>query len=351
MAPYVNEFINFPKNILSPDITNRNYVIQNCIRLKNYLLYFKNNNLCDNNKCCGYFNFWLNEIARKDESINETTFTHYKNCTKYYINPIESDKCISEIYYIEDTEFKKKQELYDLYDLYDLYNGFSLNTGEYGKISFSNICPDKYNDLIGNCRNVINDEFCKELINFWNNFLKNILNSNERCEATTIELLPYEDEMVNREEEEEEEEEQKQPQEEGETKKAAHGRVGFGTVLNEEADLAAMEGGTMSSERLASANIPGDSDSEIFVEHQNSNTHKPIGTIIGTSLGFFIPLTMLYKFTPLGNWVNTRVLGRDKLMDNMKKNELEFLLNSAQTQEMNSGDIKYRIKYNSVLNE
>ncbi|CAI7717568.1 Plasmodium vivax Vir protein, putative [Plasmodium vivax] len=78
---------------------------------------------------------------------------------------------------------------------------------------------------------------------------------------------------------------------------------------------------------------------------------NPVGTIMGTSLGFFIPLTMLYKFTPLGSWINTRVLGRDKLMDNMKKNELEYLLNTAQTRDTDSGDTMYRIKYNSVLNE
>ncbi|VVA00368.1 PIR protein, partial [Plasmodium vivax] len=66
---------------------------------------------------------------------------------------------------------------------------------------------------------------------------------------------------------------------------------------------------------------------------------------------FVLPLITIYRFTPLGNWVNTRVLGRDKLMDNMKKNEVEFLLNNAQTQDINSGDTIYRIKYNSTLNE
>ncbi|SCA60732.1 Plasmodium vivax Vir protein, putative [Plasmodium vivax] len=364
MALFVNEFINFPKNILSPDITNRNYVIQNCIRLKNYLLHFKNNNLCDNNKCCGYFNFWLNEIARKDEPIKEITSSHYENCINYYSRLIGSNKCFSEIYYIENSEFEKKQELYHLYDYYNAYNSITF---DYSKCSFSNFCAKKYNHIIGKCNNVEDDDFCKELKNFGNDFLKKILISKEHCKEKIVELLSPEDAILIQEEEEEEEdegeveevgegeekveEEHLQPQEEELTVKVPPGQVGLEDVAVVEAKLESGEGGGIPSARVAAGKIPGYSDSEIFVEHQNSNTSKPIGTIIGTSFGFFIPLTMLYKFTPLGNWVNTKVLGRDKLMDNMKKNELEFLLNNTQTQDVNSGDTIYRIKYNSALNE
>ncbi|KMZ83397.1 hypothetical protein PVBG_06039 [Plasmodium vivax Brazil I] len=297
VAVPVPEILKFPENILSHEIQNRDDVKKICITLKNYLLHFTTDNSCDDNKCCGYFNFWLNKNAREDESINETTFTHYKNCTKYYINPIESDKCISEIYYIEDTEFKKKQELYDLYDLYDLYNGFSLNTGEYGKISFSNICPDKYNDLIGNCKNGIDDEFCKELKNFENKILNNILTSKGQCIEETVELLSPEDAEVKQEDEEEEQQPPPRTQEEGEgeTEKSSQRQAGLESVHVIKENLEAVEGAVFQSERVTSEEIPDDSVSVNSLEPDNSNTPKSMGTIIGTSLGFFIPLTMLYK--------------------------------------------------------
>ncbi|GAB69636.1 hypothetical protein PCYB_003850 [Plasmodium cynomolgi strain B] len=51
------------------------------------------------------------------------------------------------------------------------------------------------------------------------------------------------------------------------------------------------------------------------------------------------------------SWINSKILGRDKILDNMKKNEQNFLLNSEQTGDINSDDTIYIIKYNSVLNE
>ncbi|KNA00915.1 hypothetical protein PVNG_05345 [Plasmodium vivax North Korean] len=291
ILPLVSEFSNFPDSIISRDIQNRDYVIKNCIRLKNYLSYFKTNKLCEDNKCCGYFNFWLNENARKDESINEITSSHYKNCINYYSDLIESNKCISEIYYIKDSEFEKKQ---GLYDLYDYYNDIKQIAGDYNKCSFFNNCAHKYNDIIGKCKDVTDDDFCTELINFGNNFLKKILTSDEQCEEEIVKLLSPEDAMIKLQEEQ-----QQAPllplQEEVETVKVAHGPVGLGDVAVVESDRGAGESAVMPSASAEPEKIPGDRVSEIFVEQNNSNTPKPIGTIIGTSFGFFIPLTMLYK--------------------------------------------------------
>ncbi|CAI7718682.1 Plasmodium vivax Vir protein, putative [Plasmodium vivax] len=314
MAVDMKDFTNFPNNIVSQDIQNRNDIIKTCIRLKNYLLHFKDNNLCDDNKCCGYFNFWLNEKARGDDSINEITFSHYKNCTKYYSNAIENNKCISEIYYIENYEFAKKQELYYLYDIYDAFN---LIIGDHSKCSFSNMGAHKYNAIIGKCKNVIDDSFCDELINFGNNFLKKILTSNEQCEEEIVELLSPENAIAKPEEKVEQQQEQQEkhqesppslPQDQEETEKSAHGGVRLENVASVETQVGAVESSVM-----------------ICFTSNNAN-----------------------KFTPLGNWVNTKILGRNKLMDNMRKNEREFLLNSALTRDINSGDMIYRIKYNSV---
>ncbi|GAB69595.1 hypothetical protein PCYB_003440 [Plasmodium cynomolgi strain B] len=78
---------------------------------------------------------------------------------------------------------------------------------------------------------------------------------------------------------------------------------------------------------------------------------KTLPIALGTISGVTSILALLYKFTPLGLWINTKILGRDKLLDNIKKNEQQFLLNTAHIRDINSGDTIYRIKYNSVLNE
>ncbi|SCA59669.1 VIR protein [Plasmodium vivax] len=92
----------------------------------------------------------------------------------------------------------------------------------------------------------------------------------------------------------------------------------------------------------------------------NNNTKIPVGTILYTSLGSVLPLVTLYRLTPLGSWVNTKILGKNKLMDNMKKNHYELLLNDVRNGEMNLNDAGnheaslndpiYHIRYNSATN-
>ncbi|SCA60220.2 Plasmodium vivax Vir protein, putative, partial [Plasmodium vivax] len=90
-----------------------------------------------------------------------------------------------------------------------------------------------------------------------------------------------------------------------------------------------------------------DSGSDVFKEHTDENISNPVGTIIGTSLGFVVPLITIYKFTPLGSWINTIILGRNKILKNMERNNQHLLLNSTENSEINSDDTMYRIKYNS----
>ncbi|KNA02225.1 hypothetical protein PVNG_04456, partial [Plasmodium vivax North Korean] len=87
--------------------------------------------------------------------------------------------------------------------------------------------------------------------------------------------------------------------------------------------------------------------SDVFKEHTDENISNPVGTIVGTSLGFFVPLITIYKFTPLGSWLNTKVLGRNKIQKNMERNNQHLLLNSTENREINLGESMYRIKYNS----
>ncbi|KMZ88705.1 hypothetical protein PVMG_05746, partial [Plasmodium vivax Mauritania I] len=82
-------------------------------------------------------------------------------------------------------------------------------------------------------------------------------------------------------------------------------------------------------------------------EQTDGNTSNPVGTIIGTSIGFVVLLITIYKFTPLGSWINTRILGRNNILKNMERNNQQLLLNSTENGEINLGETMYRIKYNS----
>ncbi|SCA60771.1 VIR protein [Plasmodium vivax] len=95
-------------------------------------------------------------------------------------------------------------------------------------------------------------------------------------------------------------------------------------------------------------------DATIRTMHGNSIeeiTSPKLGTIGATLAGSSLFLIMMYKYTPLGSWVSTRILGRNKLMENMKKNNYELLLSDVGNQEASLNDTMYHISYNSSSNQ
>ncbi|KMZ79553.1 hypothetical protein PVIIG_00827 [Plasmodium vivax India VII] len=82
-----------------------------------------------------------------------------------------------------------------------------------------------------------------------------------------------------------------------------------------------------------------------------ANMQPKVGTIGATLAGSSVFLLMMYKYTPLGSWVSTRILGRNKLMENMRKNNYELLLNDVGDREVSLNDTMYNIRYNSSSNQ
>ncbi|KMZ95047.1 hypothetical protein PVMG_06029 [Plasmodium vivax Mauritania I] len=76
-----------------------------------------------------------------------------------------------------------------------------------------------------------------------------------------------------------------------------------------------------------------------------------VGTVGATLAGSSIFLLMMYKYTPLGSWVNTKILRKDKLMENMRKNNYELLLNDLGERDVSLNDTMYHIRYNSSSNQ
>ncbi|VUZ93216.1 PIR protein [Plasmodium vivax] len=76
-----------------------------------------------------------------------------------------------------------------------------------------------------------------------------------------------------------------------------------------------------------------------------------VGTVGATLAGSSLFLVMMYKYTPFGSWINTRVLKKDKLMENMNKNNYELLLNDVGNDKTSLNDPMYHIRYNSLTNQ
>ncbi|GAB69633.1 CYIR protein [Plasmodium cynomolgi strain B] len=92
---------------------------------------------------------------------------------------------------------------------------------------------------------------------------------------------------------------------------------------------------------------PGEEDKEL----PNALISNSTGTIIGTTLGFVLSLITIFRFTPLGSWINTKIFRKNKLMENMERNERELLLYSSGIGEMNYENTRYHVMYNSSPNE
>ncbi|CAG9473066.1 unnamed protein product [Plasmodium vivax] len=102
--------------------------------------------------------------------------------------------------------------------------------------------------------------------------------------------------------------------------------------------------------------VPGDLTIRVSVDEEN-NEHSPIsdmpnkvGRVDATLAGYSLFLLMMYKYTPLGSWVSTTILMKVKLIDNMKKNNYELLLNDVGNHEPSLNDPMYHIRYNSATN-
>ncbi|SCA59649.1 Plasmodium vivax Vir protein, putative [Plasmodium vivax] len=120
-----------------------------------------------------------------------------------------------------------------------------------------------------------------------------------------------------------------------------------------------LEGETRAVVRAPSELSPGsgsltDSDNLVagFIgEGSETILPKNVGTIGATLAGSSLFLLMMYKYTPMGSWIYTRVLGKNKLMENMRNNNYESLVNGVEDREVSLNDTMYNIRYNSSSNQ
>ncbi|SBT55760.1 PIR Superfamily Protein [Plasmodium ovale wallikeri] len=74
------------------------------------------------------------------------------------------------------------------------------------------------------------------------------------------------------------------------------------------------------------------------------------GSIVGPSFGMLLTLLFLYKFTPFGQWIHTK-LGRNKgEYNNLYEENSQSFLNTSDNEDINFDENAYSISYDSLVN-
>ncbi|SBT02034.1 PIR Superfamily Protein, partial [Plasmodium ovale curtisi] len=117
--------------------------------------------------CCKYLNYWLyDELINNKESIYNTLslFESFLDTYENDYNP-GSEVCKR---YMEDINDNKYKQVNNLFDLYNLFNQFEdpsiLFTSDH--CDKAKQSADKYNTLLNECQNVINQDYCETLDKF-----------------------------------------------------------------------------------------------------------------------------------------------------------------------------------------
>ncbi|CAI7724280.1 PIR protein [Plasmodium vivax] len=308
-----------PKNSIVDEVE----YISHCPKVAKYIQ--DNYTKCpieDETNCCKYLNYSINDIVKTDgkHSYNE------ENLIQAYARLAKRlEKCENSIKSLNKIVLKNVKKLSNSYYKFNKYinaiKGYQ-NTD----------CKDVYDSVKfylnneNSCKGVTN-KFCVALDDLKQYLLSNI--SLVKCNKEEYNLKSF------------------LSLDDGKHVKLKEEEEADGENLRTEAvkDVIKEGMGTDNAETLSPIELP---DVDYNRETSDHNASNPVRTITYTSLGLVLPLATLYRLTPLGSWVNTKILGKNKLMDNMKRNHYELLLNDVRNGEMSLNDTTYSISYNSA---
>ncbi|VUZ95026.1 PIR protein, partial [Plasmodium vivax] len=322
-----------------------------CLRLSKYLNNFYSKGNCKKQNCCQYINYILNQTVRRDYDSKKDIFDIYNDYMNHENNSMIKNLCLTEINYMNQEKYNKIHELYNEYNNCKYYISIKDNIRSCNPVES---CANAYNRIMTKYTKPNDTKSCKNLKDLKDYLERNEPTSTGDCKWKFSDLLSYPSECN---------ELLQKPEKPDVSMVQTSGRL----VVQRE-----VKGATPQEQRegtpgvgVPGVGVPGYGtgvegsstlkDTQSYAEDINSktpndNTTIPVGTITYTSLGLVLPLVTLYKYTPLGTWVNTKILGRNKLMENMRKNNYELLLNDVGNHEASLNDPMYHIRYNSSTN-
>ncbi|SBT82919.1 PIR protein [Plasmodium ovale] len=86
---------------------------------------------------------------------------------------------------------------------------------------------------------------------------------------------------------------------------------------------------------------------DVLLEHKNNTI---AGTILGPSFGTLFTMIFMYKFTPLGRWIQSKVVTNKEVHNDIYAESEQSLLSASDNDYINSDFNEYNISYNSVTN-
>ncbi|KNA01003.1 hypothetical protein PVNG_03110 [Plasmodium vivax North Korean] len=295
---------------------------------------------------CKYLNYAINVVVKINRNLN---YSEEQLIDAYKQLATELSECKYSIKSIEDRVLENVKELSNIYYNFNNYINKINENQTTGCQGLSNIVQ-LYMNNEKTCNSKTN-KFCDALDKFKNYYDSKI--SQVKCDKKEYQLKSFSSfdgtETVTSEEE---------------------GRSGLGVKAGRE----------RSAEELGSLPVGSQRSQAVHEEHPESRTeskmlkisekgfkgedtsipdiegpsesimNKNVSTIGATFAGSSLFLVMMYKYTPLGSWVSTKILGRNKLMENMEKN-YELLLNDVGNREESLKDPMYHIRYNSAAKQ
>ncbi|CAG9482878.1 unnamed protein product [Plasmodium vivax] len=358
-----DDYDSFPDGILGEQAEKKHSITRDCLRLSKYLMNFHSVKECKIKNCCQYINYLLNKTARIYNDSNESIFEIYIKYMKHNNNNNNNDiinLCLPEIKYMDLDEYDKIDSLYTAYEVCQFYIS---NKNDRMSCKRAKLCANAYNNIMTVYTKRNDTKFCKILKDL-NIFLEaNEPMSTGDCSSRFSALLSYPPECNQLLKEAEkpnapvdqrngrlDEQEKLQEGVTGEApEKHRQEQPGMGAPQVDRPGVG-IPGEGIGKEASNTLHPTQFTVEDINGNPPNTNIPIPAGTILYTSLGSILPLVTLYRFTPLGSWINTKILRRNKLMENMTKNNYDLLLNDVGNHEASLNDSKYHIRYNSATN-
>ncbi|SBS92686.1 PIR Superfamily Protein, partial [Plasmodium ovale curtisi] len=183
----------FPNEVIPQNTTDRNFIVNDCLRLRKYLMTFGSKEECQTKNCCAYINYWLNYGIRNSYESQNSIFQFY---TRYMNDNSNKDikiLCGSEIKDMGKDKYEKTKKLYDLYLVYKSLVSRQTSI----TCSRANTCARKYNNIIAGYPDLNDIKFCKALNNFKTVFEDNKVISTNQCHATYPNGFPLQNTCIH----------------------------------------------------------------------------------------------------------------------------------------------------------
>ncbi|KMZ95941.1 variable surface protein Vir24 [Plasmodium vivax Mauritania I] len=345
-------------NINAPNTCN---VLSPCISVQNVLpklnRMFPDKQIDNKIKVCEHLNYWIYDNIKNIADCKEVENFYNKLNTMKSSFLTDIHNCEIKNFAISKDQFIIKEKLFLLAEI--------LHWIKEANQLIDPSDSTSYNGYIDECVKFYKDDICKDLNTIQGMYTKEleIFKSNFENAVT---FLGKKGVSINQGKLECQTDSQKQQTGEGsagERKQGAEGPVGpAGLEVEVERKAGVGEQGVSGLPGLPGPEMESSGggqdltrqdplDTAVSGDPLEAGITGKVGTIGTTLAGSSLFLVMMYKYTPFGSWINTKVLRRDKLMDNMNKNNYELLLNDVGDHKTNLNDPMYHIRYNSLTSQ